>query len=86
MVVEKFGQDPKAVYRRLREEGRQIPEGVEFVGSWVTADLGRCFQLMRCEDLALLQRWVVRWCDLIEVEIFPVSSGMETAAAIEDLL
>ena len=32
--IEEFGQDPKAVYRRFREKGRQIPEGLEFVDSW----------------------------------------------------
>ena len=32
MVIEKFrNQDAIAVYRRVRDRGRQIPEGVEFV-------------------------------------------------------
>jgi hypothetical protein len=84
MVIETFGNDPKAIYRRLREKGRQIPEGLEFVDSWVTADFSRCFQLMRCNDVRLLQRWVAEWRDIVEFEILPVATGRETAAAFDD--
>ena len=46
-VIEQFrNQDGKSVYRRLRQKGRLMPDGLEFVNSWVAADLGRCFQLM----------------------------------------
>ncbi|MBL8662736.1 MAG: DUF3303 family protein [Candidatus Odyssella sp.] len=44
MVIEKFrNQNAKAVYRRLRDEGRGFPDGLAYVGSWVTADVARCF-------------------------------------------
>jgi len=34
MVVEEWkDQNAKAIYRRLREQGRQTPEGLEYVGS-----------------------------------------------------
>jgi hypothetical protein len=48
----------------------------------VSADVGRCFQLMECDDVTLLQRWVAAWSDLIEFEIVPVVPGKETAAAL----
>jgi Protein of unknown function (DUF3303) len=83
MVIERFrNQDAKAVYRRFRDKGRQMPDGLAFVGSWVSADLGRCFQLMECDDVTLLQRWVAEWSDLIEFEIVPVVAGKETAATL----
>ena len=54
MVVEKFrNQDGKAVYRKLRDEGRGLPDGLKFVASYVSADLGRCFQLMEADDVTL---------------------------------
>lgn len=83
MVVERFrNQDGKAVYRRFREKGRMMPDGLSFVGSWTAADLGRCFQLMETDDVALLQRWVAEWSDLAAFEIVPVVAGAETAKAL----
>jgi Protein of unknown function (DUF3303) len=87
MVIEEFrNQDAKSVYRRFRDKGRGTPDGVEFVNSWVAADLGRCFQLMECSDVALFQQWVAEWSDLIDFEIVPVVPGKETAAALADRL
>ncbi len=44
MVIEKFrDQNALAVYREFRAKGRQMPDGLTFVGSWVTADVARCF-------------------------------------------
>lgn len=87
MVIETFrGQDAKAVYRRFRERGRMMPEGLNFVSSWVAADLGRCFQVMECDDVTLLQRWIAAWSDLMAFEIVPVVPGKDTAAALADQL
>jgi hypothetical protein len=87
MVIENFrNQDAKAVYRRFRDKGRMMPDGLTFVGSWVTADLGRCFQLMEATDVTLLQRWAAEWSDLAEFEIVPVVAGKETAAALSGQL
>jgi hypothetical protein len=83
MVVETFrNQDAKAIYRRLRENGRMMPDGLKFVNSWVAADLGRCFQLMEADDITLLQRWIAGWSDLMAFEIVPVVPGKDTAAAL----
>ena len=83
MVIEHFrNQDAKAVYRRFRDQGRLAPEGLSYVASWVTADLGCCFQLMEADDVTLLQRWVAEWSDLAAFEIVPVTEGKATAAAL----
>ncbi len=83
MVIEHFrNQDAKAVYRRFSERGRQAPEGLAFVASWVSADLGRCFQVMECDDVTLLQGWASAWSDLVEMEIVPVASGRDVAEAL----
>ncbi len=74
MVIERFkGRDPAPVYARLRERDRALPEGLRYVDSWVEANFDRCFQVMECDDAALLQRWVLQWRDLVEFEIVPVS-------------
>ena len=87
MVIERFkNRDARAVYRRFREQGRQAPEGLIYVGSWIEANFDRCFQLMECPDPRLLQEWVVRWQDLIEFEFVPVVPSGDTAEAIAPLL
>jgi len=73
MVIEKFkNQDGKAVYRKLRDSGRSLPDGLKFISSYVSADLGRCFQLMEADDITLFQRWIADWQDLVEFEVVPV--------------
>jgi hypothetical protein len=85
MVIERFrNQNALAVYRRFRESGRQAPEGLTYVGSWVEASLDRCFQLMECGDVRLLQQWIARWSDLVEFEVVPVVSGSDTAEALRE--
>ena len=84
MVIEDFrGRDRKAVYRRVRDKGRAMPEGLRFVDSWMAADMGRCFQLMEADDVTLFQRWVAEWHDLAEFEIVPVTTGRATAEALK---
>jgi hypothetical protein len=83
MVIETFrDQDAKAIYARVREKGRQIPDGLKFVNSWVSADLSRCFQLMESEDVTKFQRWIAEWSDLCEFEVVPVAQSRETAIAL----
>jgi hypothetical protein len=77
MVVERFA-DAREIYRRVREGGRSLPDGLRYVDSWVRADLGGCFQLMECDDAALLQAWVAGWAGLAEFEIVPVTSSTVT--------
>jgi hypothetical protein len=81
MVIEKFrGGDARPVYARVRERGRLAPAGLEYLGSWVTADLTRCYQVMRCDDPELLSRWTSQWEDLVEFEILPVITSDAAAA------
>jgi hypothetical protein len=83
MVIERFrDQNAKAVYERFRERGRMAPEGLVYVGSWIEANFDRCFQLMECDDINLLQAWVLEWSDLAKFEIVPVSPSADTSAVV----
>jgi hypothetical protein len=83
MIVERFrGGDAKPVYERFREQGRLAPEGLGYVGSWVTDDLRQCFQVMECDDRALLEAWMACWVDLIDFEVMPVITSAEATAAV----
>ncbi|MGO9255916.1 MAG: DUF3303 domain-containing protein [Bryobacteraceae bacterium] len=84
MVVERFkSRNPKPIYRRLAESGRQMPEGLRYVNSWVEPNFDRCFQLMETDDPRLLQKWILSWVDLMEFEIVPVVSSKDTRETVE---
>jgi len=84
MIVERFkNRDPKPIYRRLREMGRHLPEGLRYLDSWVEPNFDRCFQLMETSDLRLLQQWILAWNDLVEFEIVPVVPSKETRETVE---
>ncbi|QCK88359.1 DUF3303 domain-containing protein [Phreatobacter aquaticus] len=84
MVIERFAnQDPVPVYRQVRDKGRSLPEGLTYVGSWIEPNFDRCFQLMECDDLRLLQEWVLSWRGSgVTFEIVPVVPSKETREVV----
>lgn len=83
MIIEDFRDgDAGPVYRRLRESGRQLPDGLNYHGSWVTHELTRCYQVMECGDRALLDEWMSRWADLVGFEVIPVMTSAEAADVV----
>ncbi len=83
MVVERF-KDAPAIYRRLREKGRMMPEGLEYISSWIDVDLTTCYQLMRTEDESLFPLWIDNWKDLMDFEIVPVRTSAEVAQMMQN--
>jgi hypothetical protein len=55
---------------------------LNYISSWVTADLTRCFQIMESPDRALLDQWIAQWADLVDFEIVPVITSAEAAASV----
>ena len=83
MIVEHFqGGDARPVYRRFRDKGRLAPDGLQYIASWVTTDMRHCYQVMECEDRALLETWMAEWKDLMDFEVIPVLTSPEAAAAV----
>jgi Protein of unknown function (DUF3303) len=79
MVIERFkDRDPAPIYGRLTDQGRALPEGLHYIDSWVESNFDRCFQLIECNDVVLLQRWVLEWRDLVQFEIVAVSPSKST--------
>jgi len=78
MVIERFkgGAAPK-IYGRFREKGRMMPEGLEYISSWIDHNLKTCWQVMETDDFVLLERWIDNWKDLMEFEIVPVRTSAE---------
>ena len=90
MIIERFrDSDMLPVYKRVRDEGRMFPEGLRYIDSWVEPNFSRCFQLMECDDLRLIQQWVLKWRGIAARdggfhagEIVPVVSSAETCAVV----
>lgn len=84
MVVEQFKDDnAQAVYERYFDKGRMMPEGMTYIGSWVTIDLTRCYQIVECEDETQLQTWMDNWTDLVDFFIRPVVPGADMMRAFQ---
>ena len=81
MVTEHF-KDAPAIYRRFREKGRMMPDGLNYLSSWIDIEFKVCYQLMETEDVTLFERWTENWEDLMEFEIVPVRSSAEASAII----
>jgi hypothetical protein len=80
MVIEHYRPGAAAeIYRRGAERGRLLPDGLEYVDSWVDHDFVRCFQLMRTDQPALFEVWTRAWRDLVRFEIVPVRTSAEAA-------
>jgi hypothetical protein len=83
MIVEHFRNgDALPVYRRFRDQGRLAPAGLRYVASWVSEDFHRCFQVMDCDDPALLAQWTSQWEDLVEFDVIPVVTSAKAMAMI----
>jgi hypothetical protein len=85
MVIERFKDDDMLpIYKRVRDEGRQFPDGLRYIDSWVEPNFSRCFQLicfqlMECDDLRLFQQWCLAWRGSgVSLEIVPVVGSLET--------
>jgi hypothetical protein len=88
MIIERFRDaDMVPIYKRVREHGRMLPEGLTYIDSWVEPNFSRCFQLMECADLRLLQQWILQWRGTgATFEIIPVVGSKDTAEVVTPYL
>jgi hypothetical protein len=88
MIIERFrDNDMLPIYKKVRDEGRSFPAGLEYVDSWVEPNFSRCFQLMRCDDLRLFQEWTLAWRGSgATFEIVPVVPSKDTREVVAPYL
>ena len=82
MVIERFKKPAEEIYRRARDQGRMMPEGLKYVSSWVDLEFKVCYQLMQTDDESLFTVWVDNWKDLVEFEIIAVRTSQEAMEII----
>jgi len=87
MIIEDFKDgDPVPIYRRFRDSGRLMPEGLVYVSSWVDEKMRRCFQLVETKDRELIEIWIKNWSDIVAFQVYPVCSSEQAATKIAPLL
>ena len=78
MVIEHFkNRDASPIYERFAEKGRMMPDGLNYIDSWIENNFDRCFQLMETDDAALFDAWIAEWDDLMDFEVIPVQTSAE---------
>lgn len=83
MVIEKFYPDKiKDLYKRFEEKGRMMPEGVNYINSWINEEVSICYQVMESSSEEKLQEWISHWNDLAGFEIIPVITSAEAKTKV----
>ena len=83
MIIEKFYPDKiKALYQRFDEKGRMMPEGVNYINSWINESVTICYQVMESESIDKLKEWISNWNDLADFEIIPVITSAQAKAKV----
>jgi len=78
MVIERFHTDKlKELYKRFDEKGRMMPEGVQYINSWIDEKVSVCFQVMLSPSVEKLEEWISHWNDLADFEVIPVFTSAE---------
>ena len=78
MIIERFYPGKvKEIYKRFAEKGRMMPEGVNYINSWINEDVSICYQVMESDSEEKLKEWISHWDDLAGFEIIPVITSAE---------
>lgn len=83
MVIERY-KDKQEVYRRFREKGRMMPDGVSYVNSWVAQDGSTCYQINKAKSEELLREWASKWSDVTDFEFIPVITSGEMSEKMSE--
>ena len=78
MIIERFHTGKvKILYKRFAEKGRMMPDGVNYVNSWINEDVTVCYQVMETDSIERLHEWISHWNDVSDFEIVPVISSAQ---------
>ena len=84
MIIETFHPGKvKQLYKRFEEKGRQLPEGVRYINSWIDEDVKKCYQLMESVSEEKIHEWVMHWIDLAEFQIIRVITSAQAKEKVD---
>ena len=83
MIIERFHDGKvKSLYKRFDEKGRMLPEGINYINSWINEQVSTCYQLMESDSIESIHQWIAHWSDLADFEVIPVISSAEAKAKV----
>ena len=78
MIIEKFHPGKvKNLYQRFEEKGRLMPEGVNYINSWIDSKINICYQVMESDSEVKIHKWISNWNDLADFEVIPVITSAQ---------
>jgi hypothetical protein len=78
LIIERFhAEKVKLLYKRFEEKGRQMPEGVTYISSWIDENVSTCYQVVEAVSIEKLNEWISHWNDVADFEIIPVITSAE---------
>ena len=78
MIIEHFHPGKaKEIYKRLETSGRRLPEGVQYINSWIDENLTICYQVMESDSEDKIKRWVDAGSDMIDFEVIKVITSAQ---------
>jgi hypothetical protein len=87
MIIEKFRPGKvKELYERFDQKGRMMPEGVNYVNSWIDTNVEVCYQVMETDEEQKLYEWINNWNDIVDFEVIPVITSAEARAKVMSAL
>ena len=72
------GNRNSAIQRFLKTGGAP-PEGVKMLGRWHAVGRAGGFGVAEADDLALMQKWVLEWSDLMSMDVHPALTDEQAA-------
>ena len=83
VIIETFHPNKvKQLYKRFEEKGRLLPEGVQYINSWINEDVTTCYQVMESESEEKLYDWIQNWIDLSDFKVIPVITSSQAKEKI----
>lgn len=75
----------RALQRFVETKGAP-PEGVKMLGRWHAVGRAVGFGIAETDDLALIQKWVFEWSDLMSMEVQPALTDAQATPLLLETL
>jgi hypothetical protein len=74
-----------AAIERFLKTGAQPPAGVKMIGRWHAVGPVAGVAIAEAADTAVLQKWVLDWSDILEMDVHPAVTDEQLGSALAAL-